>query len=46
MLWEYLECAQNAVGIFKKQFDYQRIYDEFFYSDGNLANSGTSVTGV
>ena len=31
MLWEYLECAQNAVGIFKKQFDYQRIYDEFFF---------------
>ena len=28
---EYLECAQNAVRIFRMHFDYQRIYNEFSF---------------
>jgi len=41
---EYLECTQNAVRIFKIQF--VKEYTTNFHSDGNLAHSGTSVTGV
>jgi len=28
---EYLECTQNAVRILKKQFNYQKIYNEFLF---------------
>jgi len=28
---EYLECTQNAVRIFKMQFDYQRMYYGFSF---------------
>ena len=44
---EYLECTQNAVRMFKMHFAYRRIYMYYeFSSDGILAHSGTSVTGV
>jgi len=35
----------DAVRIFKMQFDCKE-YTTNFHSDGNLAHSGTSVTGV
>jgi len=40
---EYLECTQNAVKIFKMQFDY---HYRNFHSEGIVAHSGTGVMRV